>query len=160
MNIIVKVKNMKKKSGSRVGGVLRSIFNFRAWSDYERVKGFTEYLYSGFANLFIPQKHETGESFEEAMVRLNLSEADLLEKQTALFRLAWLMVFTALAIGGYVIYCLYWKAFMAAGVSSVVQLVALVLAFRYHFWYYQIKQRKLGCTFSEWLHNGLLGEQK
>jgi intracellular multiplication protein IcmV len=49
------------------------------------------------------------------------------------------------------------KAFI---VSLVVTLIALILAYRYHFWYFQMKQRKLGCTFSEWYKQGLFGEKK
>ena len=44
--------------------------------------------------------------------------------------------------------------------QAIDTLIALVLAFRYHFWYFQMKQHKLGCTFNEWYRQGLLGEKK
>ena len=52
-----------------------------------------------------------------------------------------------------IIYCMKglaehnWRLFITSfGFSTV----CLVFAFRYHFWLYQLKRRKLGCTFQEW----------
>jgi intracellular multiplication protein IcmV len=39
----------------------------------------------------------------------------------------------------------------------MVSLVAFANAFRAHFWYFQTKQRKLGCTIQEWLNAGVGG---
>jgi intracellular multiplication protein IcmV len=55
-------------------------------------------------------------------------------------------------------YQLFYGSYQAAIVSFIILWIALVLAFRYHFWYFQIKNRKLGCTVYEW-YRGLLGDK-
>ncbi|WP_454782753.1 type IVB secretion system protein IcmV [Legionella sp. WA2022007384] len=148
---------MKKQS--RIGNLLRRIINVRRWFDWDRMKAFTLYLVNGFKRLFVPQKKVEGESFNEAVKLLNLTDESILIKQKSLFRLSIIMLLAALLIMGYAVFQLFYGSIKAFLVSLVVTLIALVLAFRYHFWYYQIKNRKLGCTFNEWYRKGLLGER-
>lgn len=151
---------MKKKSGSRIGRVFSRIINVRAWFDWDRMKAFTSFLVSGFKRLFVPQKSATAESFDAAASKLKLTDADLLIKQNALLRLSIIMAVAAFMILIYSFYHLYNGSLKAALISLVVTMIALVLAFRYHFWYFQIKERKLGCTIQEWYRQGLLGEKE
>lgn len=151
---------MKKKSGSRIGRVFRRIINIRAWFDWDRMKAFTLFLVTGFKRLFVPQKTVTVESFDKAVSKLKLSDADLLIKQNALLRLSIIMAVAAFMILIYTGYHLFYGSFKAALISLVVTMIALALAFRYHFWYFQIKERKLGCTIKEWYRQGLLGEKE
>lgn len=151
---------MKKKPGSRIVRVFTRIINVRKWFDWERMKAFTMYLVNGFKRLFVPQNPTHVESFDEAAKKLKLNETDLLLKQNALFRLSIIMLIAAFIIFGYMGYQLFYGTFKATIISLVVVLIALVLAFRYHFWYYQIKHRKLGCTIKEWYRQGLLGEKE
>lgn len=149
---------MKKRS--RLVRLLSGIFKIRTWFDWERVKAFTLYLGNGLKRLFIPKQPAEVESFEEAMKKLNLNDADIRTKQKSLFRMSIIMVLSALMIFSYAGYQLFEGSIKAFIVSLIVTLIAMVLAFRYHFWYYQMKQRKLGCTFNEWYRKGLLGEKK
>lgn len=151
---------MKKQSSSKVGKLLSSIFNLRLWFDWERMKSFTLYLGNGLKQLFVPQRDKQTESFDEAAKKLDITDASLLAKQKALLRLSVIMVCAAGLIFGYAGYQLYHGSFKAVIVSLIVMMIALTLAFRYHFWYFQIKHRKLGCTFDEWFKQGLLGEKK
>lgn len=151
---------MKKKSGKRIGSIFKRIINIRAWSDWDRMKAFSTYLLSGFKRLFVTQKNVQVESFDSAVNKLKLSEAELLIKQNALFRLSMVMLAAAIMILFYTGYQLFYGSFKAVIVSLVVMLIALVLAFRYHFWYFQIKHRKLGCTIKEWYKQGIMGEKE
>lgn len=151
---------MKKKSGSRVGRVVTRIINIRFWFDWDRMKAFTAALMNGIKGMFVPQQSVTSESFNDAKTRMNLSDDELLSKQNALFRLSMLMLFVAVLLLGYSGYQLFYGSLKAFLVSLVVTLIALVLAFRYHFWYFQIKHRKLGCSINEWYRQGLLGEKE
>ncbi len=147
---------MKIKKSSHLAEIVKRLFNVRWWLDYDRLKAFTTYLVQGFAKFFIPQSHKKGESFEMAVKRMNLTSKDLVLKQKALFRLSLLMSVFMIIVFGYGLYqCLY-GSYKAAILSIIVSLIALVLAFRYHFWYFQIKQRKLGCSFQEWYRQGLM----
>lgn len=154
-----KVKFMKKQSQSRMLTVIKSIFNVRRWSDYDRMKSFTVYLGEGFRRMFVPQTATTGESFQAAISKYNLTEKDLIAKQKSLYFLSMLMCLAAALLFGYAIYQLIYGSVAAVIISLVVCLIALVLAFRYHFWYFQIKVRKLGCTFDEWFRQGFKGEK-
>ncbi|CEK11710.1 type IVB secretion system protein IcmV [Legionella hackeliae] len=152
---------MKIKKSTRLASILKRIFNVRAWIDFDRVRAFTAYLVAGFQKMFIPQQQTgQGESFEAAIARMNLSEQDLQAKQSALYRLSLLMSAAAVCIFGYAVYHLFYGTYRALIVSLVLVLVALVLAFRYHFWYFQIKERKLGCSISEWYREGLKGDKR
>lgn len=151
---------MKKRRKSRIGTVLSRMINIRAWADWDRTRSFTTYLVDGFKRFFVPQNPAVEESFDEAMVRLNISDQDLKIKKKSLFRLSVLMLVVAAVIFLYLAYQLIFGSFKAAIVSFIVLLIALVLAFRYHFWYFQIKNRKLGCTVQEWYRQGLKGEKE
>lgn len=151
---------MKKEKGSRVLRVLSSIINVRAWIDYDRSKAAFQYLKNGIKKLFIPQKEVKTADFDRVAEQMNLTESDLASRQRALKRLSLFMLVIASAIFIYAGYHLFSGHFRAALVSLVVTLIALVLAFRYHFWYFQIRERKLGCTFREWFRQGLMGEKK
>ncbi len=52
------------------------------------------------------------------------------------------MLLIAALIFVYALYHFYAGTFKAAFVSLTVMMVALALAFRYHFWYFQIKSRQ------------------
>jgi intracellular multiplication protein IcmV len=159
---------MKKKSNSRVVGVFSRIFNVRTWSDWERMKSFTFFVGHGFRSLFLFDRETTPdnekpaltESFTAAQEQLKLTDADLLNRQKALLRLSIFMTVLALFIVTYSVYHFYYGAYRAGLLSLVVMMISIALAFRYHFWYYQIKSRKLGCTVGEWFRNGLLGEKE
>ncbi|WP_419419302.1 type IVB secretion system protein IcmV [Legionella sp. D16C41] len=156
---------MQKKSGSRVGTLLKTVFNVRAWTDFDRLSVFTQYLSNGFKFLFIPQKNETSAneasaSFREAMSAMNLTEADIAARQRGLYRLSLIMCLAAFGFFCYAIYHFIYGGFYGGLISLALTFVALALAFRYHFWYFQIRERKLGCSFREWYRRGLLGEKK
>lgn len=156
-----------KTSNSRIVRVLGRIFNIPYWFDWERVKSFTVLVAAMFKRLFVveieknfnePQKNVLTESFEAAQKSLQLSDSDLLERQKALHRLSILMALLAFSIFIYSGYQLFWGTFRAVLISLSVMMISLALAFRYHFWYYQIKSRRLGCSFNEWFKKGFLRE--
>lgn len=148
-----------KQKGSRTKRLFKRLINIGYWLDIERLKEISRYVVATFKKFFIPSRQEAKESFSEAMKRFNLSEQDIITRQTSLFRLFCLMLVLAAGIFIYTLYLFWQQAWHAAGFSLIVLGLALVLAFRYHFWYFQIKQRKLGCSLQEWFRIGLLGEK-
>lgn len=148
---------MKNTSQHRTRHLFQQIFNIRLWFDWERMKAFTQYLLQGCKTFLVPQKAQVTESFEEAMARLGLTDSDLLARQKGLLRLSLLTLGFAILLLGYAIYHVFYGSLLAVMLSVVLMCVTLVLAFRYHFWYFQIKKRKLGCTIREWFKQGLMG---
>tara|TARA_Y100000588_G_scaffold192606_1_gene206625 strand:- start:251 stop:706 length:456 start_codon:yes stop_codon:yes gene_type:complete len=151
---------MTKKKSSRTTHVLKRVFNVRSWLDWVRVKGWAIYFIQAVKKFFVPQPSQPGESFAAAMVKYHLTEEDVQSRQRSLQRLSHLMFGIAVLIFIYSVYHLYLFNFLAFLLSFIVMSIALVLAFRYHFWSFQLKQRKLGCTLQEWYNQGLMGKKR
>jgi intracellular multiplication protein IcmV len=148
---------MKKAKYSQTKRLLTIAFDVRRWSDFDRMKTFTVYLAEGFKRLFVPLRAEESETFSEALKQYSISKEALIKKQNALLRLSILMCLVAFGFLSYAMYMLMLGSWYSALLSLVVMLIALALAFRYHFWFFQMKKHKLGCTFQEWFTQGLLG---
>lgn len=151
---------MKNKPESRRVGLFKKIFNVRTWVDWDRTKTAAGYLKHSINIFFFIQPKEKAEPFDEAMVRFNLTEDELLNQKKGLYRLSLIMVGVAFLLFLYAISQFVYGSWMSIVLSFVLVSLALVFAFRYHFWYFQIEQRRLGFTLSEWFNQGLLGRRK
>ncbi len=148
---------MQNKPESRTKRLVARLFNVRSWVDVERVRVGGRYIVNACGTWFNPRKIKKTESFLAAMARLKLTQDMLLARQQGLLRLSLMMAGMACGLFLYVLYNIFYAHYWAVLMSTVVMLLALVLAFRYHFWYFQIKRQKLGCTLYEWFSQGLLG---
>jgi intracellular multiplication protein IcmV len=77
--------------------------------------------------------------------------AAFLEKREREFRNLVILFGSIFVLG--VLYFFYALLHMMWEQSVIIFLFCLfisALCFRYHFWYIQVKKRKLGCTFKEW----------
>lgn len=150
---------MKNKSNLRIFIVFNRIINVRSWFDWDRTKSLSRYLLDGFKKFFVPQKVEERMSFEAVKKQLNLSDGELFQRQKGLLRLSILMLVIAFLIFVYDVYLFLVGGYLGGLLGLVIMLIALALAFRYHFWYFQIKERKLGCSIQEWYKQGLKGDK-
>lgn len=148
---------MKNKSGSRTKRLFNNLFRVRSWIDLDRIRAGQRYIATVCGTYLIPNKIRKTESFKAAQTRLKLTDEALLTRQKGLFRLSLIMLGMAILIFAYTLYNLFYGYYLAVLVSTVVMFLALVLAFRYHFWYFQIKHHKLGCSIYEWFSQGLMG---
>lgn len=148
---------MSKEKSSASRRVIRSFFNPRAWASYDTMREISDYLFEGFSRLFVLRKGTDTESLDEVMKKLSLDEKDIASRKKIFFRMALLMGFISLCVFVYTMFHLLYARYHAVLLGSVVCLLSLTLTFRYHFWYFQLRRRKLGCTFREWLRMGLLG---
>ena len=151
---------MSNKSSSRFASLFSRVFQFRYWLDVERVKGFTQYILGALKKLFVPQPQKASESFEAAQARLSLTDEQLATRQQSLFRVSLLMLVLAGLLFCYAVYQFLFGSMLGVLLTGVVILIALTLAFRYHFWFFQMKEKKLGCSWKIWLYEGLLGGKK
>lgn len=144
---------MKSVKQNKFLAFLRRVFNFRYWIDYDRIRAFFYYMLQFFKKLFVPNRNappSSNESFQKAVEKMNLTEEGLLARQKSLFRLSIFMLILAVLLFSYTLYHLVSGTWPAVFLSASVSCIALALAFRYHFFYFQIKNRKLGCSLSEW----------
>ncbi|HVY53022.1 MAG TPA: type IVB secretion system protein IcmV [Gammaproteobacteria bacterium] len=130
----------------------KTFFNPRAWFGYDFVADQTRTMWSIFKGATaLPQPVHGPETFEEAMRRLNVNEADLVAISKSYFNYAILFVTLTAIDLTYGIYLLFHhRAFLGLVLALAVSALLLAQAFKYHFWYFQIKNRKLGCTVEEW----------
>jgi intracellular multiplication protein IcmV len=145
---------------SGIARIGKSFFDIKTWTDSRRVIDAGKMIWEGAHQVVAPQNTSDNETFEKARSRLQLNEDDLRRLAGRYLLTAFIFIVLALAAVGYTVYMLM----QGATHSCLIGLVAVALAsaqfFRYHFWYFQIKQQKLGCTFQEWLHQGILRRKK
>lgn len=135
----------------------KTFFNPRAWLGYDALKEQNRTIWSFVKGATAVAQPERTESFAEAMQRLNVSEEELPGIARDYFRYA--IFFLALAVLDFMygIYLLFHHhAFLGFILAFAVCILILIQAFKYHFWYFQIKHRKLGCTFAEWRQGKIL----
>jgi intracellular multiplication protein IcmV len=113
-----------------------------------------------FVMVFMPWKVlpvGTPETFDEAIARLNLTEEDLTDRKTMFLKQTVLFFIAGLAVIAYGVSLAFDHAVTGMLMCFAVSCVAFANAFRMHFWYFQTKHRKLGCTVKEWLNSSLRG---
>ncbi len=104
-------------------------------------------------SIFTPVPEGRKETFSQAMARLKLTDDDLkrLWLQFVLYALVFVLFGCVALLYG--IYLLIKHASLAGLVLSLAASgLFFVHAFRFHFLSFQIRQRKLGCTFDEYLN--------
>lgn len=139
---------------------LKPLVNFPKWMDTRRVAESAGVIAGLIKHIFTPRKAKRKETFETAIKRLKLTEEILKERQKEFKRLYILFIIISFLALAYTI-DLFFSGYIRAGlIAIVISGVALVQIFRYHFWFFQIRKRKLGCTFSEWFKQGLFGLSK
>jgi intracellular multiplication protein IcmV len=122
-----------------------------AWLGYSSVKDSIQTTWDLMRNQFIVPEATTPETFAEAMTRQNLTEEDIVDRQNQY--LFYASIFLVLALISFIFaFILLFHERTFAGFCLGLAVTALFgsQSFRYHFWYFQIKQRRLGCTLEEW----------
>lgn len=108
-------------------------------------------FFSFAKKFFIPEQASTQESFQAALGRLKLNEADLAQRMKEFARLMWIWILLFLISIAYSIHLLLENSLRGFFPCLGVSVIILTQIFRYHFWIFQIKQRRLGCGFRDWL---------
>lgn len=135
--------------------VASKIFDVRIdrWMSLSYLKTVSSQTGSILTKLVVPKKATRVETFEQALERLNLTEADLEQRKKEFTQFVWLFLGIAFIIIAYAIYMIF-KGYPIVGlISFCISLYALSQAFHFHFWLFQMKHRKLGCTLQEWFHS-------
>ena len=145
-------------TASRTKRIVTWLFNPRAWSDWDRSKSIAYYFLEMIERFFVIRKPKPKTaSFDKAVAKYDLDEKTLETKSLGLLRLSYALLGMALFLFAYCIYQLLFGSLNGALIAFVEIAIALVLAFRYHFWHFQIKQRKLGCGVKEWFKYSFTG---
>lgn len=146
-------------------GVVRSfvgsIVKPTQWMGYSRAKGTAHSLLGMAQRLFrCPDEvNVTSKTIEEVSAELGLTPEALLRKERIFLRLTiWLLVLMVV-VWGYAAYQFMEGLYRGVVPSIILSIVCLAQAFRYHFWYVQLKIGKLGCTFDDWFNYVFSGKK-
>lgn len=152
-------KSADKSSESNTRKFFSSRFDFRGWIDWDRVNNGKNYVVDIIKPFVVPSPSKSAESFEEVQARMKLTDDDLTLRRQALLRIATLYLLVGIFLFLYVIYLALLGSIKSSIYAFVLDILSLVMAFRYHFWYYQIKSRKLGVSIKEWFSLGVWGKK-
>ena len=126
------------------------------WMSWDYISETTDRIKSSVGDLMTPEKPKYKETFQEAMIRLDLTEADIQQRKKEFTRLFYMFLLIGVCIIGYAVYMASQGYFGACLISFCLACYALTLAFKWHFWLFQIRNRKLGCTLKEWLNGTVI----
>lgn len=133
--------------------VFKPAVDVKSWLGYESLKNNTKILYYWCRSLLIPKKTKPRkETFEQAVTRLRLTEEDLTKKSRNFIFQVYLFLSVAFFCFIYAFYLFFQVKILAGGLVVILAAYLVVKAYLAHFWFFEIKHRKLGCSFKEWLH--------
>jgi len=142
---------MAKTKRKPIRGFFRSMVDVPRWVGYSEIKKSTKNLVGLAKAVFIPPKAEHNETFEEAVKRLQMNEDAVNKRMKQYLNMALVYMGVAVLLFAYMLYMLFHGHLLATMVSLVLTALSLTYALREHFWYMQMKRRKLGCTFQDWV---------
>lgn len=138
--------------------ILKTGLNPKQWLGLDVLKQQTKVLGQTFkASILLKDKanseHYQPASFEECLEHYGISEEGLKKKMrdslwTVYFYLG-LSVITLI----YMIYQFKYHGILAGLMCVTLTLVLWVMGFREHFYLFQMRQRRLGCTVKEWFNS-------
>lgn len=125
--------------------------NIRSWMDWSAISQNAKVV-SGLASNVAAgaNKKPRNETFDAAVQRLQLTEADINNRMTALYRVALFAAVLGLGGFGWTIFLLLKGMFLSSLVALSLGALMFIYAFREHFHYFQMKKRRLDCTVKEW----------
>lgn len=138
--------------GRFMKGTMKTFVDIPSWIGLNALKLQTRTLYDGVKPLLIPRRIRETLSFEEAMAKHGVTteiQIQMIKRSYLLY--AWLFFGAALICAVYSLYWFIGGSFIVGSLTLMVSAVIFLRAFGCHFWYFELKHRKLGCTFHEWL---------
>ncbi len=126
----------------------------RQWMGYDQIVGnlgFIQTIFALFSKKIIKRSDQSAESFEMSLQRLGLTEQDLKHRMRISRQLIAFYICLAIVAFSYTIFIFHRGFWITGFMCSMLTLLFLGYTFREHFNYFQMKQRRLGCTFQEWL---------
>jgi intracellular multiplication protein IcmV len=130
--------------------VLKSFVDVPRWIGFSSLRATGSQIGGMARNLFSTAKPQFEETYEEAVQRMQLSEEALQKRMTTFFRMAVLYFVIGLCLLVYTGVLFFYGHLTSTMLSLVLSFVLFTFAFREHFWYTQMKLKRLGCTFKEW----------
>lgn len=126
--------------------------NVKSWSAWDAVRDNAKTVY-GFVKDLKPADQSVAPikiTFEEAVRQYGLSEDDIRSRTKTHFVVAVFCLLLGFVAMGWMVFLLTKFMFLSAIVAFSLGALMFAYAFREHFFYFQMKQRRLNCTVKEW----------
>ena len=130
----------------------KSFVNVRKWSSYDEVANNVK-MTGGFLRRLFSRNFKVvnSETYEESVARLHLTAEQLQQRKKVFLYSALIYGVIAMLLFIYFIYLLINLRLLAAFLDLILLTLMTVSAYREHFWYMQMQEKKLGCSFNDWL---------
>lgn len=138
---------MAKKS---VRSGLKRFMDVSSWLGTSEIKRNTSNIRSLYKSLFYIDRGGQKETFEEAVSRYKLNDTDIAQRLNGFYSMAMFYLFIYFLALCYIGWLLYYSSYNVAFIVFAFSMVVLAMFFRNHFWYTQVKHKRLGFTFQEW----------
>jgi len=137
--------------GSYFKRTVKANTNVTGWVSWNAIRNNANVVGRFIRDIKAPKTSpKTNESFEEAIKRYGLSEQDLRARMRSYFRVAILCVALGVLAFLWMIYLFIKEMIFPGFVALALASLMFSYGFREHFQYFQIQQRRLGCTVREW----------
>ncbi len=145
----------------------RKFFSFRSLylplgflgGEINEVKNFSRTVGSTVKGMFVKDTPDRTETFDQAVERLGLTEADIQQTMHRYRNYAIFFLLMAIVLFIYAFYLLFTHlSISGCFISLAATTFCLLQVFRYDFWAYQMKVRRLGVSFKEWKQHILGGK--
>ncbi len=124
----------------------------KQWFNWDFMKSSTSETIEIVKNIYrAPQKGST-ETFFQAIERHRLSVQDLHNLRSRFFYISLFFFVLAIGMSIYALTGFLEENYLQFLGSASLVFFLLAQSFRYHFWYFQIVQKRLGCSFREWFN--------
>ncbi len=135
--------------------VLSRIFDVRVdrWMSWDYLSETADRYKVLLVDMVIPKKATYSETFDEALERMQLTQEDINQRKQEFTRLFYFFLALSLLVVCYALYMAFRGYMVPALISFCLAFYAFTQAFRFNFWLFQIKHRKLGCTIKEWMNS-------
>lgn len=147
------------KSGMKRG--FFSGLNVKRWVGMDHIKENGRTIGKLFKTVMKNGPKETThpESFKEAMHRYNMTEKDLKARMKTAKKIITFSLVVSAAVLLYLFYLIAHHRIIPSFVCFMMIFLLLAYGFREHFNLYQMRQRRLGCSFKEYFNSLLKGSK-
>lgn len=129
----------------------KTFFNPLGWLNYNELKTYNRIIWDNIKNIGDVETPTRTETFDEAVQRFDLTDAEVKRiSDTYLLYAIVLVMIAAFSFAGAFVVLIGYGTFAGFILALLCTALLLCFAFRFHFWHFQIKHRKLGCTIQEW----------
>jgi intracellular multiplication protein IcmV len=132
---------------------LGKIFRFKDWADWRRNRSYSLYIKDlVYQFLRLDQfKAERAKNFDKIIQRYQLTDQQLAKQAKAFFTLTIFYLICAVLLWAYIGFHITNGHYAICIVIFCFSFIPLAMAFRYHFYYTLIKNKRLDYTIKDWM---------